>query len=147
MDNHEQQPQKASNAFSVQNLLSPTPKPNELIKPVPMITSTGTAFPYCFIAPPNCTNQPNPMAIAAAMAALNGGIVDPSMIMMLQSLSVNGVKKPENSPTDSTTSSPQCMAPFWLTPTTEISSSSSLGNITMLFLYSFQTNQRSPQLF
>lgn len=159
-----------SNSFSVENLLSAKQKSGDspkLIKPIPMLCtpttstaeSTVPSLPpyYCFLRQPNFSgNQmpqtPHPMAIASAMAALNGGIVDPATLMMLQSLAASRThsmsmagltKQTESSPNElntSTSSSPQCMIPNasfsnWLTPSTEMSSSSSSGQLLSLKLF------------
>ncbi|KAI6240188.1 Homeobox protein vab-15 [Aphelenchoides fujianensis] len=143
-----------SSSFSVQNLLSPTPKGEDagqtLIKPVPVLgtpttSATPIAFPFCPTFLPNCPPNsafPHQMALATAMA-LNGGMIDPSTLLMLQSLAVprpptltyapNTMKTAETSPTDSTastSSSPQALMPStnfpnWIASSSELSSSSS----------------------
>lgn len=161
-----------SNSFSVMSLLSGKHKAEDptstLIKPIPMLgTPTNserntTAFtfpPHCAAFLPSGTPQmpttpinqitPHPMAIMNAMAALNRGMVDPTTLLMLQSLAVARSQaalacptlmappKPAGgSPSEmnvSNSSSPQCLMPNasfsnWLTPSTEMSSSSSSGN-------------------
>lgn len=159
-------PVAPSNSFSVMSLLSGKQKVgdsvNTLIKPVPMLSNTLTppgsnpagAFtfsPHCaalftpqVATTPVSQTVPHPMTIMNAMAALNGGMMDPATLLMLQSLAVvrnqamtvmGSSRPPESSPTEmnvSNSSSPQCLLPSanlsnWLTSSTEMSSSSSSG--------------------
>lgn len=153
-----------SNPFSVMSLLSGKQKVgdslNTLIKPVPMVSTLTPPGnnPAAFTFSPHCAalftpqvtpvsqTVPHPMTIMNAMAALNGGMVDPATLLMLQSLAavrnqamtVMGPSRPaESSPTEmnvSNSSSPQCLLPSanlsnWLTSSTEMSSSSSSGAV------------------
>ncbi|KAI6215225.1 Homeobox protein vab-15 [Aphelenchoides besseyi] len=138
-----------SNSFSVQNLLAATSKtddtPQSVVKPIPVVgtPTTSTApipFPFCPTFLPNCTGStlPQSMALAAAMA-LNGSSVDPSTLLMLQTLGIprpslmncttSTLKAEETSPTGSTastSSSPRLIPHFshW-NPTSDFSSPSS----------------------
>jgi hypothetical protein len=162
-----------TNSFSVKSLLSEKQKkeePGNLIKPIPMLgtpttssaQSINSGLPYyCSAFFPQA--NPHSIAIASAMAALNGGMVDPTTLLMLQSLATTRTqtmssKQAESSPTEmntSTSSSPQCIMPSagfsnWLTPSTELSSSSSLGIMNLcdiiLSVYYFQMNPKFRRL-
>lgn len=165
-------PTMPSNSFSVKNLLSENQKTDEsnshLIKPIPMPCTPTTSsnsqpsFPlphYCasFLQStipgqlPTTPISPHPIAIMNAMAALNGGVVDPAALLMLQTLTAartqpmttltSSARPTAGSPHDQNTSnssSPRCMIPNagfpnWLTPSTELSSSSSSGLFLVLY--------------
>ncbi|KAI6188271.1 Homeobox protein vab-15 [Aphelenchoides besseyi] len=149
-DNNNRPRSTTSNSFSVQNLLTDTVKsddtPQSVVKPIPVVgtPTTSTApvpLPFCPTFLPNCTTSNFPhqsMALAATMA-LNGNSIDPSMLLMLQSLGLplsslmncttSTLKAEETSPTGSTastSSSPHLISNFshW-NPTCDFSSPSS----------------------